>query len=33
LSLSMARFFLVKSVRVVLRNALMLLGVSAPEKM
>jgi arginyl-tRNA synthetase len=31
--LSTARLFLVKSVRIVLRNALMLLGVSAPEKM
>ena len=31
--LSMARLFLVKSVRIVLRNALGLLGVSAPEKM
>jgi arginyl-tRNA synthetase len=33
LRLSMARLFLVKSVRIVLRNALRLLGVSAPERM
>ncbi len=33
LDLSMARLFLVKSVRIVLKNALMLLGVSAPERM
>lgn len=33
LELSMARLFLVRSVRIVLRNALMLLGVSAPERM
>ncbi|MBE9546293.1 MAG: arginine--tRNA ligase [Proteobacteria bacterium] len=31
--LSMARLFLVKSVRIVLKNALRLLGVSAPERM
>jgi arginyl-tRNA synthetase len=31
--LTMARLFLVKSIRTVLRNALRLLGVSAPEKM
>ena len=33
LGLSTARLFLVKSVRIVLRNALRLLGVSAPERM
>ncbi|MEA1935805.1 MAG: arginine--tRNA ligase [Thermodesulfobacteriota bacterium] len=33
LGLSTARLFLVKSVRIILRNALKLLGVSAPERM
>ncbi|PIP07868.1 MAG: arginine--tRNA ligase, partial [Syntrophobacteraceae bacterium CG23_combo_of_CG06-09_8_20_14_all_50_8] len=32
-ALTIARLFLVKSIRTVLRNALRLLGVSAPEKM
>jgi len=31
--LSLARLFLVKSIRTIVKNALRLLGVSAPEKM